>query len=260
MCNLTINELHNRKYDKCYFLIVCFKTKINIMKEGDIKKHDAYVFFGTNLQGIRKFLDFVIIDDFNKPSDWYNYFLKFKSKNMESILFANIPNNSLLKNALALVFKDIKIFISCFEPIEFILKYYNYRYNSYLFNMVKNIYLSNTIDEYNNALLLFKEEFYDSKFLIDIIDNYFKSIKHYYDFDFIIRKNVFCFYFYRDYRSLLLSLPKLKPYFNSIDEILELLIPYIEKTETKCYCPKKDWLNLINYLYSFNKDLLINYL
>lgn len=260
MYNLTINELHKRELDKCYFLIMCFKTKINIMKEGEISKKDIYLFYGCNLRGVRKFIDLVIASDFNKPSDWYNYLLKFKNRGLETVLYANIPNNNLLKNALMLTFKNIKVFASCYEPIDIILKYYNAGYNSNIFNIIKNIYLSDDLDGYNNTISLFKEEFKSSPFIIDILEKDLNSVKNYYSFDIAFRKHIFCFYFYRETRKKLYTFSHYKYAFNNTDELLELLIPKIRIMEMKCYCPKKEWLNLINFIYKNNKDLLINYL
>lgn len=259
MYNLTINELHNRELDKCYFLIMCFKTKINIMKEGEISKKEVYLFYGCNLRGVRKFLDITITSDFTKPSDWYNFLLNLKKRNVETILFANIPENPMLKNALILAFKGIKVLVSCWEPIDIIFKYYTPNYDTNVYNLIKNLYLSDNIDGFNNALSLFKQEFNQSPFLLDILEKRLNSVKNYYDMDFILRKSIFCFYFYRDMRKKIHTFSQIN-LFNNIDELLELLIPKIQIMEMKCYCPKKEWLNLINCIYKDNKDLLKNYL
>ena len=260
MCNLTINELHNRDLDKCYFLIMCFKSNINLMKGDEICKKEVYIFYGCNLLGVRKFLDICIADDFSKPSDWYNFFLKLKNRNVESILFANIPNNKMLKDALMLTFKNINVFISCFEPIDTIFKYFNARYDTNVFSIIKNIYLSDSIDDYYSSISLFKQEFSNSPFLIDILEKDLISIKNYYSFDILLRKHIFSFYFYRDNRKKLFSSTHSKPFFNNLDELLHLLLPFINTMESRCYCSKKEWICLINLIYSDNKDLLKNYL
>lgn len=260
MYNLTINELRNRDLDKCYFLIMCFKTNINILKGDEILKKEVYIFYGCNLFGVRKFLDIAIASDFKKPSDWYNFLLNLKNRKVESILYANIPYNNILKNALMLTFKDIKVFISCFEPIDTIFKYYNARYDTNVFTIIKNIYLSDTIDGYNTYISLFKQEFSSSPFLVDILEKNLNSVKKYYSLDIAIRKHIFCFYFYRETYKKIYSSSHSKYTFNNTDELLELLIPFIQRMETRCYCPKKQWLDLINYIYSSNKDLLKKYL
>ncbi|MBQ8892005.1 MAG: transposase [Bacilli bacterium] len=260
MCNLTINELHNRNLDKCYFVIMCFKTKINIMEGDEISKKDIYIFYGCNILGVRKFLDICIVNNFTKPSDWYNFLLKLKKRNVETVLYANIPNNKILKDSLMITFKDIKVFISCYEPIDTIFKYFNARYDTHVFSIIKNIYLSDNIDGYNSAVSIFKEEFNNSPFLYDILEKDLTSIKKYYNFDIILRKHIFCFYFYREMRKKIYTASHAKYYFNTTDELLESLISHISIMESRCYCPKKEWLNLINFIYSSNKDLIKNYL
>lgn len=262
MCNLILNELHNRNLDGCYFSIMCIPTTIYLKEGGDVfpKKKTIYIFFGTNLQGVRKYITSVISDNFSKTSDWYNLFMKLKQRNFETVLFASIPDNKPLKDALMLSFKDIKIFISCFEIINKIFRYYPQKYTSNVFNIVKNIYLSNDIKDYNNAVNIFYDEFSDSKFLIDIIEPCFKTIKNYYDYNFILRYHIFSFSFYRDTYKKLSSFSKSKPFFLSLDEYTNLISNLIKKTETRMYSSKNGWLKLINIVYEDNKNLIKRYL
>lgn len=256
MCNLTTNELHNRKLDGCYFLIMCFKTKINIRKDDEILRKEVYLFFACNLQGVRKFIDIVYADEFTKTSDWYNFLLTIKKRGTDVVLYANIPDNKHLKDALSLAFKDIKIFLSCYGAIDTIFKYYTPNYSTNVFKIIRKIYLSETIDDYYDSIKLFKNEFSSSQFIIDILEKDLDIVKSYYSTSLLLRKHIISFYFYREIRKKLYSFSHSKAYFENSDEFLELLIPKIYIIESKCYCPKKEWINVINEIYIPNKDLL----
>lgn len=261
MNNQKIIDIYNRKLDSCYFSIICIPINISL-QGGDniIRNKQLYIFFATNLQGVRKYITSVIADDFYKVSDWYNFFMKLKQRNIDIVLYANIPQNKALKDALDLSFKDIKVFISCFEIINKIFKYYPRRYTSNIFNIVKNIYLSDNIKDFDNAINIFYDEFADSKFLIDIIKPNFNTIKNYYNYSFILRYHIFSFYFYRDTYKKLLSISKSKYYFSSVDEYSDMLIPLIQRIETRMYSSKSEWIKLINILYEDKKDLIKRYL
>lgn len=261
MNNQTVNELNNRNLDSCYFSIMCFPTNIYFKSsETDINQKTLYVFYGCNMQGVRKFITAVISDEFNKISDWYNFFLKFKKRKLEIILYANIPNNKHMKDALSLAFPEIQIFISCFDPINKIFKYFTASYNTNIFSIIKNIYLSDDLNGYEASLSTFYDEFGSNQFLIDLLDNDLKSAKKYYDFDIILRKHILCFYFYRDTIKKLNSFSHSKPYFCNVNEYIELMIDLIKRNETKMYSSKSDWLNLINFIYSTKKELIKCYL
>ena len=256
MYNLASNELHYRDLDKCYFLIMTFKTTIPIMKEGEIKKQEIYLFYGCNLQGVRKFIDYFFVSEYTKTSDWYNFLLNLKKRNLEVVLYASIYDNKALKDALLLAFSDIKIYKSYYDVYSVLSKYFNERYSVTSLNIIRNMYVSETIDDYNNYVNLFMEEYSSSQFIIDILEKKIRDVKVYYDIEYIIRKHIVSFYFVRDNERRIRLLSKSKSYFNNINDFLEPLIPLISRMETRTYCPKKEWNLLANTLYLQNKELL----
>ena len=261
MNNQTVNELNNRNLDSCYFSIICFPTNIYFKSsEIDINQKTLYVFYGCNLNGVRKFITAVISDDFSKTSDWYNFFLKLKKRNLQTILYANVVNNKPMKDALSLAFPEVEIFINCFDTINKIFKYFTASYTTNVFSIVKNIYLSNDLNGYEAALSIFYEEFGSNQFLIDLLENDLKSIKKYYDFNILLRKHILCFYFCRDTIKKLSVFSHSKPYFSTVNEYIELMISLIQRNETKMYSSKSDWLNLLNFIYPIKKDLIKCYL
>ena len=46
-------------------------------------------------------------------------------------------------------------------------------------------------------------------------------------------------------------------YFFNLNEFIELFIPTIQSFETKMYCGRKEWNEIITYLYEKDKELLL---
>ena len=261
MNNQTVYELNNRNLDNCYFSIICFSTKI-LMKDGDnnINSKNMYTFYGCNLLGVRKFIGNVVSDDFPKTSDWYNYLLKLKNRHLKQVLYVVLPNNNYLKDAFKLAFKDCEIFISCFEAINKLFKYYTSGFTTNIYGIIKDIYLSETIDDYELAVTKFNEIYGDSQFILDLLSSDIKNAKTYYSYNFILRKHIFSFYFYRDTFKRLITQSHSKDSFNNSDQFTELLLDIIKTNERKMYAPKLEWINVINTIYPLKKDLIKDYL
>lgn len=261
MNNQTIEELNNRKLDRCYFSIICIPIKI-YFKEGEnnINLKDIYIFYGCTLQGVRKFITAVIANDYEKTSEWYNLFLILKRRNVDNILYALLPDNKLLKDAIKLAFPEVETFVSCFEAINKINKYYPQGYCSKVFKLIKNIYLSETSSDYNIALDEFKLHYGSSNFIMDLLEKDFKYAKSNYCYNLELRKHIFSFYFFRDVSKKLIVISHSKPYFNDANEFVNDMIHIIKSNETKMYCPKNTWINLLNMIYEIKKDLIKPYL
>lgn len=92
-------------------------------------------------------------------------------------------------------------------------------------------------------------------FVKEITKNHLTNIRKTFDFDFILRKHIYSFYFGRDFYKKLSKISHDKPYFFELSTFLEGLLPIIKSMETRMYCPKKEWNQVINSLYKLNKDL-----
>ncbi len=257
MNNQTIDELKNRKFDSCFFSLICIPCQIYFDKgDNNVNIKNLYVFFSCNLQGCRRFLTVVSPDDFLKVSDWYNLFLSWKNRSLEKILYASIPSNNLLKKALYLAFNDISILHSFCESIFKISKYYSLRYSSNISDKIRNIYISDSLAECQLALDVFFGFLDNSVFLHDLLDNDFSLAKENYKFDYLIRKHVLAFYFVREFSKKMWVASHSKPFFSSIDEYISQLIPIIQASEKRVYTSKADWLALINHIYPEKGELI----
>lgn len=261
MNNQTIEELNKRNLDECLFCIYSIPVTI-YFNSGDnvINPKTLLIFYGCNLQGKRRYISSIISDDLEKTSDWYNFFLTFKDRNLKTILYGLLPNNSSIQKAAKLAFSDIEVFDSYCDSLLKITKYLTTKYSSSTLEFVKRIYVSRTIDEYTLNYDEFKERFANSQFLIDLLNPYFIKAKDNYNHPFELRKHIFAFYFIREFSKKITVVSHSKPYFNSVDDFISSCITIIQLTEKKIYCPKNDWISLINLIYSDKKDLINCYL
>ena len=261
MNNQTIDELNNRNLDNCLFSIMIIPTKIFFKeKEAITNEKTLYLMFSCNIRGVRKYISSVFEDDFINTSSWYDFFLFLKSRGINNVLYAIIPNNSHLSKALKLAFNDIEVFISCFETINKLSKYYSTDYSCLLLDNVKKVYLSPNISDYELAINDFNEKYLDFSFIRDLLDDDLKRAKSYYNTDFELRKFIFSFYFFRDITKRITVISHSKPYFSSIDDFVSILIPDIIRIESRMFCTKNQLKNIINKVYSIKQDLIKSYL
>jgi len=261
MNNNNFNELSNRSLDSCLISILVFPIKF-YYKPNDLQtmEKELYIFFSCNIRGVRKYLTTVIADDLIKTSDWYNLLLSLKNRGINVLLYAVIPNNEKLSKALKLVFNEVNIYISFSEIINKINKYYTETYSRNFYEVIKKIYISHNINDFNIAYNDFCEEFVNYDFIMELLENDFKRVKNYYNTDYEIRRFIFSLYFYRDTFKTISVISHSKKYFNSLDEFINELIPTIQRIESRMFCTKNELMNIINKLYINYKDLIKSYL
>ena len=241
MNNQTICELNNRNLDNCLFSIMIIPTKIYFKENNNLTNEKTlYLIFACNIRGIRKYISSIFYDDFNSTSSWYDYIQSLKSKGINCILYAVIPNNDKLSKALKLSFQGIEIFISCFETINKLSKYYSCDYSYLLMDNVKNIYLSPTKEDYEIALNDFNEKYLEILFIRDLLDNDLKRAKQYYNTDFELRKFIFSFYFFREItkKSLLFLTPN--HFFVQLMSLLKYLFLILLELKAECFVQKNN--------------------
>lgn len=261
MNNNNFEELNIRNLDNCLISILVIPIKI-YYKPNDLQttEKELYIFFSCNIRGVRKYLTTLIANDFNKTSDWYDSLLSLKNRGINILLYAVIPNNDKLAKALKLAFNEVNIYISYSEIINKINKYYTQTYSRNFYEVIKKIYISNNINDFNLAYNDFYEEYANYDFIKDLLENDFKRAKQYYNTDYEIRRFIFSLYFYRDTFKIISVISHSKRYFNSLDEFINELIPTIQRIESRMFCKKSELISIINKLYINYKDLIKSYL
>ena len=261
MNNQTINEIRNRDLDPCLFSIYFIPCNIYINKGNDyIKEQQIYSIVACNIHGKRKYITSIFADEYEKTSDWYDLFALWKKKGLSTILFAVIPDNTYLAKALSLSFPEIKCFLSCFNTINKVKKYFSVRYSFAFIERIKNIIIAKDINEFNLKKQEFLNENIQYPFIFDLIEEDLKIASKYLDIPYILRKHIYSFYFGRDFIRKLNSISHFTPYPSSLDEFEEHLIYAIQAIELRMYCGKDEWNQIISIVYKDKKDLLIKYL
>ena len=261
MNNQNLTELSNRKLDPCYFCLYCFPFKIFI-NEGDnnVNTQDIYIFMACNVLGVRKYITTVYLKDYLKTSLWYDLFQSFKEKGLETILYALLPDNKSLKDALRLSFKDLEFILSCYDSINKIQKYFPLKYTSLISEQIKRICLAQDLTEFSLKKDEFIENYKENKFILDLLEKDFKICSQSFSYPYLLRKHIYSFYFSRELYKKLTVISHKKPHFTSIDDFITYLLPSIQLFESRMYTSKKEWISLINLIYTSKKDLLIPYL
>lgn len=261
MNNQTLNEINKRDLDNCYFSISFSSSTIFFNDSKDyIYKRKVYTIIGCNVFGVRKYITSIFADQFEKTSNWYDFFLLLKKRGLTNIFFAVIPDNKYLKDAIKLAFPETYCFLSCFEIIDKIYKYFTQSYSSGFLEAIKDIFISEDINKFNLKVNDFYETYGTFPFIIDISKKYFDIAKSYFFLDFNLRKHIYSFYFNRDLCKKLTVFSHSKPYFFNINEFEQCLLPLIKTFETRMYTSKNEWNVIINLLYNYNKDLIMKYL
>ena len=229
------------------------------LDDGKVDSQTVYLFYGCNLLGKRKFLASIIASNLSLTSSWYDFFQSFRSRGLEQIVYAVLPNNKQLIDALKLSFLNVESILSIFDTIMKISKYFSAGYSSTLLTFIKNVYLGADLLDYEANLNIFKDA-YNSPFILDLVDNNLIKAKDYYYLPQHIRKNIFSYYFLRENLKKLIVISHSKQYFSSLDDFLELCLPTFQVFESKMYCSKSDWLAVLDFLYDSKKDLIKPYL
>ena len=260
MNNQTLNEIIKRDLDACYFSITIIKSSIYFSFGNDyITKRNVITFVGCNINGVRKYISSVFEDEFNKTSAWYDLFLLWKKKNLNDIFYFVITDNKYIKDAINLAFPDCTCLKSCFNSIDKISNFFSNSYINDSTAKLAKIYNSCDINQFNLNVSNFFEEVINLPFIKDIVKEDFKDFSSYFNMDFTLRKNIFSFYFFRDFRKSLIKLAN-KTEFSSINDFQILLINDIQRFEKRRYCPINEWNQILSILYRDRKDLISKYL
>lgn len=257
MNNQSIDVIEKRDIDRILFSITIISQSIFYNDgKGYIYKRNINILIGCTINGVRKYITTIFEDEYTKTSDWYDLFLKLKNKNLEYAFFI-VSDNEIINKAFKLAFKDAKSFYCFFNDIYRLYHYITSSYTNNVLNRCKNICLSKTIEEFNLKKQELCEEYSEYSFISDILSNSFKNYTTYFNYSLYLRKHLLSFYFIRDFKKKIITLSNSKPYFYTINEFAELLLPTIQRFETRMYCSKEDWNKVISIIYTDNKDLLL---
>lgn len=257
MNNQSIDVLKKRDIDRILFSItIVSQTIFYDDGNGYIYKRNVDVLIGCNINGVRKYITSVFEDEFANASDWYNLFINLKEKHLSHVYFI-ISDNDKINQAFKLAFSGGKTFYCFFNDIYRLNHYISFSYSNDILEKSRKVCLSSSIDEFNLRKKDLCDAYSDYPFISDILSNSFDNYIKYFNYSLIIRKHLLSFYFLREFKKNLLKMAHFKPFFTSLDEYIDLLLPTIQTFEKRMYCTKKEWNGIITYLYNQNKELLL---
>lgn len=160
MNNQTLNEINKRDSDKCYFSLSFSYSTIYFNDGNDyIYQRKVYTLIGCNIFGVRKYITSIFEDDFEKASDWYNFFQTLNSRGLESVIFSVLPNVDFIRKAIKLSFPETTVFTSCFDIIDRLFKFFSQSYSCNIYESIKHIFLAKDVNEFNLKINEFYTDF-----------------------------------------------------------------------------------------------------
>lgn len=260
MNNLTLELLKKRDLDGSLFLITCVPVNIYMTEASNyVNQRKLYLFFGSTLDGKRKYLFSVLGKEVPKTSDWYNAFQELKSRKLEHVIFALLPDIKGIKEAMRLSFPKIEIFNSCDKTIEKLKKYNSYKVKDEIYNEVKKLYVAKDVMEYKVNYDGFVEKYHDYPFIMDLLNDELKGLERNYKYSFKVRRVIYAFNYMIELNKRLERISNWKTY-STKEEFLENLLVYIHSSEMAIPFVKNEWLEVINEIYEDKKDLIKPYL
>lgn len=260
MNNQTIELLKKRDLEKSYFSINFITTKI-YMEEGInyVNPRTAYVLFGITLEGRRKYITTIIDKECPKTSDWYNVFQELKKRKIEHVIYAIIPDNKQIRDAITLAFPKIETFISCEKTIFNLLRYESYKNKDEVYREVRRLYVAKDKVEYEVNRNDFIEKYKNYPLIMELLKEEIERLEKNYKYSYKVRRIIYSFNYVIELKKRLSKIAN-KKYFDTKEEFVEYLVSYITRSERAVHYKKEEWLEMLNEIYEEKKEMIKPYL
>lgn len=260
MKNRTGEILRKRELERSYFAVYCMSTKINMddaNEEGGIKK--LYVFFGCGLGGKKKYISSVFEKELSKTSDWYNYFQTLKKRGMEHVIYALIPKEKEIRDAMKLAYPKVEIFASCENTIEKLEKYNTYKTKEEIYREVRKLYMAKDEVEYELNYKEFVEKYSKYQFIMELLDGEIRSLRENYRYSYEIRRIVYAYNYIIEMGKRFKRISRHQVY-REKEEFIDQCAFFIHSSEAAMHYQKEEWAKVLNEIYEEKKDLIKPYL
>ena len=189
MQNLKLLDYTKKRLDNMYLIMYAIKNDINIKKGEVIENIDIYTIIGINKKGIRQLVGIYQDRPLNNRY-WLDIFENFKTRGLDTILFLAIDDNKNFKRTAKIAFPMITFVDSLTFVISKFDKYVSEKSSRRVASRIHKLYSQNTIEEYKNEFLGFKET-YNNVIHQKLIDKYLNNLEGYYKYSYNIRSLLF---------------------------------------------------------------------
>lgn len=260
MNDRTGEVLRKRRLERSYFVIYCISTKINVDSDKLYEESKKlYTFFGCTLDGKKKYISCILETEAEKTSEWYNFFQELKKRGMEQIIFALLPKNKEMRDAVKLGFPKSEIFTSCEGAIEKLLKYNSYKTKDEIYRQIRKIFIAKDIVEYELNYKDFVEKYRKYPFLMEMLEDELKNIKNNYKYSFMVRRIIYAFNYIIEMKNRFSKYNKNEIY-NNKEEFIDACAYAIFMSESALHYYKDEWSLVINEIYQEKNELIKPYL
>lgn len=259
MEKINLIDFHKRKFSNCFIAVYVVTKDIKIRTDTCISDKKLYFVYGLDIMGNRRIFG-IYFNNENDTRFWLEKFEDFQARNLNDILFFITPPDKNIERAVKIVYNSVRIVHSPDSTFESIARFWAERPSRKMKVALKDLFLAQDYERYQINLELFKNIYVDNTLILVMLDKMQKEIDTFYQYPQQLRMLFYPFYTIREMKKFLNKLKTKEPLCTNINEIIEFCLPYINSFELGRNYSKKEWLDLICFLYDNYKDRLEVYL
>ena len=259
MEKINLIDFQKRKLKNFYVAVYVVTKEIKIRTDTCITEKKLYLLWGLDIMGYRQILG-IYFDNPNDNRFWLEKFEDIQARNVQKILFFVTPSNKNIERCIKIVYNDINLIQSPDDIFSAISRFWAERPSRKPQIALKELFLADNIDIYEEEYKMFKEIYVDNKIISIMLEKKQNLITSYYQYSKQLRKLFYPYYAIREMKKFLTKLKTKEPLCCDIIEVIEFCLPFINSFESGRTYSKAEWLNLISDIYEDYSDDLEGYL
>lgn len=259
MERINLMDFQKRKFNNCFIAVYVVTKDIKIRTDTCISDRKLYILFGLDIMGNRNIFG-IYFDNENDTRFWLEKFEDLQARNLNDILFFITPPNKNIERAVKIIYNSVKIIHSPDSTFESITRFWADHPSRKMKVALKDLFLAQDYERYKINLELFKSVYVDNNLILIMLDKTQDEINAFYQYPQKIRVLFYPFYTIHEMKKFLNKLKTKEPLCTNINEVIEFCLPYVNSFEFGRNYSKKEWLDLICFLYDNYHDKLEVYL
>lgn len=259
MEKIKLIDFQKRKFSNCFVAIYIVTKNIKIRTDTCITNKKLYFVFGLDFMGYRQVFG-MYFDNENDTRFWLEKFEDFQARNLKDILFLITPPNKNIERAVKIIYNSVQIIHSPDSTFESITKFWADHPSRKMKIALKDLFLVQDYERYQINLEMFKNIYVDNHLILMMLDKMKQEMETFYQYPHQLRALFYPFYTIHEMKKFLNKLKTKEPLCSNINEVVEFCLPYVNSFEMGRNYSKKEWLDLISFLYDKYQDSLEEYL